>query len=444
MQNHRLLAVLISLITLASCSGKQISQAKGIQKHEIVLSEPTHSYEIYLPAGYDSTKTYPVIFSFDSHGSGSTAIAGFKQGADTYGFIIVGSNLIRNGIPEYDKRISALVSDVKNRFAVDNKALYTAGFSGSARMANYFGLQNQFAGIISCGAGFRQKDVQSTGVDIYIYNIAGTRDCNYGETAYLPSSPECLAEKYISVNFTGIHEWPSTTVLTEAIKFMYARLIIDKIRDENTVSLSSIMDDEKRNIDSVTKMGNKLALYKSLEKASKIFAGKSEGKNYTDQMTAMDKDAAFIESLNTLQQALQMETMLDQGYIKAMTEESLTWWKTEFKALNDSTQASKKGDMIDMMFRAKAYIGMVCFSFTSSAAKKKDIPQLEKMLSIYEMAEPKNPDVFYYKAYSSFLKNEKDSVFGNMKKAYELGFEDSVRLQSDFPAEIVAQLQQKR
>jgi len=443
MQNHTFIAVLFSIFSIASCSNKQSSLDKGIQKHEIVSNEASHSYEIYLPAGYDSTKAYPVIFSFDSHGSGSTAISGFKQGADRYGFIIVGSNLIRNGIPEYEKRISELISDVKIRFMIDNKAVYTAGFSGGARMANYYGLQNQLTGIISCGAGFKQKDIEGTGVNIYVYNIAGTRDCNFGETAYLPSSPECSSEKYISVQFTGIHEWPSSLVLTEAIEFMYVRLVLDKLRDESSVSISSIIDEKKQEIDSLKKTNNKLALYKSLEKASKMFAGKSEGKDFADELTNMNNDNTFIESLSTLKQALQMETMLDQGYVSAMTEESLPWWQTELKALKDSTQSNKKGDMIDMMYRAKAYIGMVCFSFTNNAAKKKDIPQLEKMLSIYEMTEPQNPDLYYYKAYYSLLKNEKEKIVANMKKAYELGFEDSVRLQSDFPAEIVSLIKQK-
>jgi hypothetical protein len=95
-----------------------------------------------------------------------------------------------------------------------------------------------------------------------------------------------------------------------------------------------------------------------------------------------------------------------------------------------------------MMFRTKAYIGMICFSYTSDAAKKKDIPTLEKQLAIYQMAEPQNPDVYYYKSIYYLLKNQKDSVFSNIKKAYSLGFEDSVRLRSDFPVEIIQQINQ--
>jgi hypothetical protein len=427
---------------MASCSGKQSSHSKGTQRHCVVEGRADHSFEIYLPAGYDSTKNYPVIFSFDSHGNGSTAITGFKQGADRFGFILVGSNLIRNGIPDYEKLITSLISDVKSHFPIDSRAVYSAGFSGGARMANYYGLQNQLTGIISCGAGFRQADIARTGVLSYVYNIAGSRDCNYGETAYLPGSLECTADKYLSESITGIHEWPNTTVLTQAIEFMYTRLLIDKIRDSKPVSISTILDEKKAEIDSLSKTNNKYELYKRLEKASKMFAGTSDGTDFSDKMKAMDQDKAFTESLRPKEQALQMESMLNQGYVKAIKDESLVWWTNELKALNDSIRSNHKSDLIDMMFRTKAYIGMICFSYTSDAAKKKDIPTLEKQLAIYQMAEPQNPDVYYYKSIYYLLKNQKDSVFSNIKKAYSLGFEDSVRLRSDFPVEIIQQINQ--
>jgi len=441
MRTYSLLLFFISIVTFSSCSGKQNNGSENsIQKRYVVSADADHSYEVYLPSGYDSTKTYPAIFSFDSHGNGSVAIANFKKAADTYGFILVGSNLIRNGINDYEKHISLLIDDAKNRFKIDARAMYTAGFSGGARMANYYGLKNQLTGIISCGAGFKVADIKSTGVSLYVFNIAGTRDCNFGETAYLPGSNECHENNYITTNFTGIHEWPTISAMSEAVAFMYARLVIDKIRDAGSVSISDLVDEKKTEIDSLKKTNNKIALYKKLETAAKMFAGTSDGTEFESQMKSIEEDKAFIESLNSKEQILQMEGMLDQGYVGAMGSESLTWWTTELKALNDSLQNGKNPDMKDMMFRAKAYIGMACFSFTGNAAKKKDIPQLEKMLTIYQMVEPKNPDVFYYKSLYCLLKNQKDSVFANMKKAYELGFEDSVRVRADFPAEMVSQI----
>jgi len=442
MRTQSFLAILFGIIITASCSAKQANLSKGKQRHCVVASDAHHTYEIYLPTGYDSTKTYPVIFSFDSHGNGSVAIAGFKQAADRFGFVIVGSNYIRNGIADYDKIITSLVTDVKNRFPVDAKAQYTAGFSGGARMANYYGLQNQYTGIISCGAGFKQKDIQGTGVVIYIYNIAGTRDCNFAETAYLPGSNECSTDKYLTQSFIGIHEWPTTKVLTDAVEFMYVRLLIDKIRDNKPVSLSTILDEKKAQIDSLSKTHDTYNLYKTLEISSKMFAGTDDGTDFAEKMKKLDDDKTFMASLETKQQALQMEILLNEGYVRAMKEESLSWWTNELKALNDSIKSNRKSDMNDMMFRAKAYIGMICFSYTSAAAKKKDIPELEKLLAIYQMSEPKNPDVYYYKSMYFLLKNQKDSVLSNMKKAYSFGFEDSVRLRSDFPAEMVTQINQ--
>ena len=431
------IAILISFTIILSCSGKQKQQTKGIQKHFVVSVDSKHSYEIYFPQGYDSTVTYPVIFSFDSHGSGTVAVKGFELGADHFGFIVVGSNLIRNGIDEYEKHIGELITDVKSRFKIDSKALYTAGFSGGARMANYYGLRNQATGIISCSAGFRQADIQSTGVSCYVYNFAGVRDCNFNETAYLPAATECYANAYITENFTGIHEWPSSSVLYNALEFMYVRLVIDKIRDEKTVSVASILDKKKAKIDSLKATKNTLELYKQLEIASKIFAGTKDATVFSEQMKAMEQDNDFIKSLASKQQIMQMESMLNQGYAKAINDESLDWWTVELKTLNDSIKMAKNSDMIDLMYRSRAFIGLACFSFTQKAAKAKDLAQLQKTLQIYQTVEPQNPDVFYYKSIYALLKNQQDSVLANMEKAYKLGFEDSVRLQGDFPTELI-------
>ena len=154
-------------------------------------------------------------------------------------------------------------------------------------------------------------------------------------------------------------------------------------------------------------------------------------------MKTMEQDNDFIKSLASKQQIMQMESMLNQGYAKAINDESIDWWNVELKTLNDSIKMGKNSDMKDLMYRSKAFIGLACFSFTQKAAKAKDLPQLQKTLQIYQTVEPQNPDVFYFKSIYALLKNQQDSVLANMEKAYKLGFEDSVRLRGDFPTELI-------
>ena len=57
------------------------------------------------------------------------------------------------------------------------------------------------------------------------------------------------------------------------------------------------------------------------------------------------------------------------------------------------------------------------------------------LLAAYRMAEPKNPDVYYYCALyelktGKLLQSKKD-----MGIAISLGFKDAVKLENDFPAD---------
>ena len=50
-----------------------------------------NNYSLYLPANYDTTKTFPVIYFFDPQGKGNLPLEKYKSIADTLGIIFVGS-----------------------------------------------------------------------------------------------------------------------------------------------------------------------------------------------------------------------------------------------------------------------------------------------------------------------------------------------------------------
>src|SRR5262245_40627535 len=64
-------------------------------------AQPQLSYCLYLPSGYSAQKTFPVIFIFDAHADGKLPVKKYHGLAEEFGFILVGSNNSRNGIP-YD------------------------------------------------------------------------------------------------------------------------------------------------------------------------------------------------------------------------------------------------------------------------------------------------------------------------------------------------------
>ena len=67
--------------------------------HKVCTDDTSQSYEVYLPSGYPAQKKWPVIFVFDPHGNGKLAVEHFKEAAEMFGYVVLGSNNSRNGLP---------------------------------------------------------------------------------------------------------------------------------------------------------------------------------------------------------------------------------------------------------------------------------------------------------------------------------------------------------
>ena len=119
-------------------------------------TNPKHSYSLLLPSNYDAAKRWPVIFVFDPGGRAGTAISLFQAGAEKYGYIVMCSWNSRNGA--WDQTVEAMqtmYADATQLFPVDEKRLYTAGYSGGARAALTFASNTGVvAGALIGGAGY--------------------------------------------------------------------------------------------------------------------------------------------------------------------------------------------------------------------------------------------------------------------------------------------------
>jgi pimeloyl-ACP methyl ester carboxylesterase len=181
------------------------------------------SYALYRPAQYDNKKSWPVILIFDPSARGKTGVNTFLEAGRKNGFILACSNNSRNG-PMGDNFIAAaaMLQDVEERFTVDQRRIYAAGFSGGSRFAMAFALrQKKISGIIGCGAGLPndRNYLPSGNSDFLYYGMAGTRDMNFLEMHDLSGffSNQTRVISYLRT-FSGGHQWPDSDLITEAVE----------------------------------------------------------------------------------------------------------------------------------------------------------------------------------------------------------------------------------
>ena len=130
--------------------GNVISKIKCVKDSSV-------NYACYLPTYYSFDKKFPVIYFFDSQGSGSYPLEKYKQLAEKYGYILAGSNNSKNGMSweQNHPQIKTFMEDVKEKINSDAKRIYTCGFSGGSRVASSVAIfDGGIACVIGMGAGF--------------------------------------------------------------------------------------------------------------------------------------------------------------------------------------------------------------------------------------------------------------------------------------------------
>jgi dienelactone hydrolase len=191
-----------------------------------LLADSSHSYALYLPAGYSSQKRWPLLLAFDPEGVGSNPVKLFQQAAGKYGFIVVGSNNSRNFI-DPSLTIRLLWSDVTSRYSIDPRRIYATGFSGGSRVAAglAIGCKNCLAGVIACGAGLPPGTSLPSPEMADWFITVGRLDFNYAEMIRLADALHGRHAATHLVFFPGPHSWMPPAVAEEALAWITLRAI---------------------------------------------------------------------------------------------------------------------------------------------------------------------------------------------------------------------------
>jgi predicted esterase/TolA-binding protein len=194
-----------------------------IVERVICLNDRNQSYALYLPSAYTPDRKWPILYAFDPRARGKVPLERFKEAAEQYQWIVVGSNNSRNGPLQLAVEAwNSIVKDTHERFAVDDERVYAAGFSGAARAAIYLATRCRdcIAGVIACGAGFPAGITPSPALHFAVFSVAGVEDFNFPEVRDLDDALARAGMTHRIEVFDGRHEWPPSAVAIEAVEWL--------------------------------------------------------------------------------------------------------------------------------------------------------------------------------------------------------------------------------
>lgn len=224
--------ILALALTLALAEGT-------LTENVATRADAQQTYTLYLPSTYDAAKKHPLLLVFDPRGRGTLAAERFREAAEEHGWIVISSNGTRSDDDgSSNKRaIPALLADV-DRYAVDRRRIYAAGFSGTAIFACAVGINtNELAGVI--GAGGRVVDqVPPARFSFAHYGFAGDVDFNNREMRQLDALLEKAGKPHRFTQFEGDHRWMPRELAAEAVAWMEVIAMKEKRRprDESLIA----------------------------------------------------------------------------------------------------------------------------------------------------------------------------------------------------------------
>ena len=228
----------------------------------------------------------------DPAARGRIPVTLFQAAAESYGYIVAGSNNSRNGSWNSSlQAVQAMAVDVSNRFSIDSKRVYAAGMSGGARVAMQVALAtDRMAGVIASSAGFPDSQPRKS-APFAIFATAGTEDFNYLELRQLDralKSPHHLAI------FEGGHTWLSTNLAVEAIEWMEIQAMKSDRRAKDDALLEKIF--AKRVAQLEAEAGDAAALL-ALEGLVSDFDGLKDVSGYATRAAALSRQKTVVEAL---------------------------------------------------------------------------------------------------------------------------------------------------
>ncbi len=434
-----LLSSAISFQSCSSCNKKHKKDAKDstFAKGKVIPNvtckkDYTQNYAFYLPSYYSEDKKWPVVYTFDSHGKGALPVELFKDEAEKYGYIILGSNNSKNGIPWLTTSAiyDTLYNDTHRRFSIDDSRIYTAGFSGGSRVASTVAItKGGINSVIGCGAGFgsQEQPQQKFGY----FGIAGNADMNLNEMIALDEALGKAGYRHYLCTFEGKHEWPPKPVVSDAFLWLELNAMKDKLKTINDTLIKNTFYRWEKEYKELSDKGKSYDACLLCEKIINYFDGLTDVNSLKTDLSKLEVSSAVVKTKKHLNEIATEETELQSFYINAVNTQAVEWWKTQVSLINQKINTTTDKEEKLMYKRVLNYLSLAAYMNASGTLKAGQFDQTLKFNTIYALVDPENPEHAYISAILSMKKGKQSEAITFLEEAAKSGFIDAERLESD-------------
>ncbi len=352
----------------------------------------TISYALYLPKNYTAALKFPVIIAFDPHGSGILPLEKYKDLADKYGYILMGSNDSKNGLDMNTSGviIDALFSETSGRYSIDSTRIYVMGFSGGARIASMIGLyQGGVAGVIGCGAGFSSTNQPVRFKPDYI-SIAGNADFNMNELINLDKQLDEAKFTHASIFFNGKHDWPPVEIMENAFVWTEFCSMRKGFIQKNDSMILNFVHMQEKIIGKDKETGDEVAEHNHLVNLVRFVDGLNSTEDFNNTLVTIENSSSYKKQQNQLQQLIGKEMKEQQALNDNFFSKDIDWWKKKITNYELRITKGKDSSDVRMCKRLKSYLSLLSYMSYNRVLSSNDMVAAKHAMEIYEIVDPEN------------------------------------------------------
>jgi predicted esterase len=429
MRHFFFLAAILCGLALAARS--QTPALGMVHASVTVAADPTKSYALYLPSSYSPAKRWPLLLVFDPFARGEVSVKLFHEAAEKYGFIVVGSNNSRN-FQDPSAAIRTLWADVKERYAIDPRRIYTAGLSGGARVASSIALacKGCIAGIIANGAGL-PNGATIPGPEVADwFLVAGTTDFNYPELLHLKEALDTRNAASRFVVYDGEHNWMPKDFAERALAWLQLRAMVKGLAPVDKEFIGRQFEGRLAEAASAQKAGDILAAVRDYREIAQDFSTFRDVKEQEALAKSLAASEEFRKAAKNEKAALDLQDEVSKkiGNVVAgiaQGADARTGFIAELQSAANEIHREQHGASDPARKQAIERGLASAFSFAvesgQQAMLKKDYLAAKDMFQASEVILPDSAWASYLVATSHAQLGEKKQAIQELKKALEKG-----------------------
>ena len=395
------------------------------------------------PARTDPDRTWPILYAFDARSDGRFVAELFRAGAERYGFIVASSNNSASDGPTEPNVTSmrAMWADTHERFPIDDKRVYAAGFSGTVRFACVMAAASPgtIAGIIAAGAGF-PFDMKPTRDTPFLYfGTVGDRDFNYYEVMDLDEQLTDLALPHRVELYPGPHQWMPEELATKALAWMEVQAMKKGTRPKDPALIQALWEDDLRRAKALESSGqaaDTLEAHRLNSGMAEDFRGLLDPELLNGVAIKVSEIAAS-PSFKREREARRERDRRDKEYLARAPQALSTSDLAEaieglrIYELKRKAESADKAESLSARRLLNTILGQTSFYLPRMFTEQGNHERAIFVLSIAAEIVPDSPEVWYELAASHARKGAKKKALENLRKAVAKGWRDLSRLEQE-------------